>query len=924
MATDDDASSSATSFRQRTRKSSKASSVPSPLSNHNHGHSHGSGGGSATPSFTTTTSSHLGLSNFFLSTDKKSSSAAAAVAAAAALDPHSKVPSQLKVRHLELDKTYAGYLTKFTPRTFFSRKQWKRRYFILHHQALHCFKSSDPQHPLLESIALTTESIICVTDIFSGKRYCLQVSSPGEKSWYVLADTASEMAGWLRELKATVQRTRGHHPMMHPLDARPRTEYSDSSELSELTSSSHAARLPIGTSTHSGSVDVHSHANHLSRAYVSSLASASVVSVSRPALLHPHQHQRQPSLQDFPPTSLSPPPRAITPKPASPTSTTVNAQRQSMLPQQHAPHQHGRRQTQQPDQRKRRNSSLSAGVTVASDYVSFGSVMEQAEAMATAQETTQSSSWSLPTKTERTDVYATVPRSKRESTISTMSGVSSMSFVPANNYSFGPATVERALSATGGVVPLPNRSVYRLTGSQSRPISPASVSSRPTSPNFNRASPRNSLVISPPPRSIHRPASTAIRHSTQILPPPQNASVGLPAPTIPSTVNGNGYVPGAAHDNLQSQGSLSRITSIRHQRDMGASRQSVVPGPIAPIGTNGGTGSLQERFQRNASRMIVQKASMSNAAVASVGAVGGHAIRQAAVDSMTLIGSGRPISPTPSLSAAPTLPLPAPPRPGSNSPSRSGHRHSSSVSSLTSVTSSPQHSSSMLGSITEGPPSPTATSAPRRTSSLQQRAQTGLEYSAPRRSEPRARSDSHEGIAKPMAKLEEIHVTRRAMTPSPRLSGIATSTSPALNLAQGAARPLAGGLGRVEINAAADGSTPGSAHSNGYASRHQMSLPIHSIYALPAPPTRQQPARPISPLKDPATARPSNTQRGIAVHGSLRPLSAISGGVPTLGGGVARRSSKASPLLSADAGAVTVAAALPATVTTAAPTLTAT
>ncbi|KAF9923494.1 hypothetical protein BGZ65_008851, partial [Modicella reniformis] len=136
---------------------------------------------------------------------------------------------QLRVRHLERGTIYSGYLTKFSSRTFFSRKQWKRRYFILHQTSLHCFKSSDPQHPLLESLKLCANTIICVTDIFSGKRYCLQITTPGEKNWYVLADTAAEMSGWLRELKNTV-----------PLDSRPGTHYSDSSEMSDLSTSSAA------------------------------------------------------------------------------------------------------------------------------------------------------------------------------------------------------------------------------------------------------------------------------------------------------------------------------------------------------------------------------------------------------------------------------------------------------------------------------------------------------------------------------------------------------------------------------------------------------------------------------------------------------------------------------------------------------------
>ncbi|KAG0258385.1 hypothetical protein BGZ95_004989, partial [Linnemannia exigua] len=157
---------------------------------------------------------------------------------------------QLRVRHLEQGASHTGYLTKFSSRTFFSRKQWKRRYFILNQRSLHCFKSSDPQHPLLETLELCAETIVCVTDIFSGKRYCLQITSPGEKNWYVLADTADELSGWLRQLKGTVLRCRNpqqsmdqdplyQYQQLHLSESRPRTHYSDSSEWSDLSSASY-------------------------------------------------------------------------------------------------------------------------------------------------------------------------------------------------------------------------------------------------------------------------------------------------------------------------------------------------------------------------------------------------------------------------------------------------------------------------------------------------------------------------------------------------------------------------------------------------------------------------------------------------------------------------------------------------------------
>ncbi|KAI8605644.1 hypothetical protein EDD21DRAFT_349819 [Dissophora ornata] len=349
MTTDDDVSSSA-SFRQRPRKLSKAGSISSPLSGQS-------------PFSTLKNGSSNALSAFsFLSLSEKNNTTPITT------DVNGKPASQLRVRHLEQDSSYAGYLTKFSSRTFFSRKQWKRRYFILHERSLYCFKSSDPQHPLLETLMLSPEAIICVTDIFSGKRYCLQISCPGEKSWYVLSDTASEMSGWLKELKNTVQRTRSNQ-----LDGRPGTQYSDSSEISDMSGTSLAMRVPSVPIIPSQYEFMTRESRSLPGTLSSSLPSRQ--SYIQQSSFAPQQHQHLDPYQGQV-TSLNPPPRPITPKPSTPTPGP-GPQRLHGAQQTHQYGALSQQPPQQPETRRRRNSSLSNGQT-ASDYASFGTAMERA------------------------------------------------------------------------------------------------------------------------------------------------------------------------------------------------------------------------------------------------------------------------------------------------------------------------------------------------------------------------------------------------------------------------------------------------------------------------------------------------------------------------------------------------------------------
>ncbi|KAF9346209.1 Pleckstrin y domain-containing A member 1 [Mortierella sp. NVP85] len=792
MTTDDEAASSA-SFRQRTRKISKTGSVPSTLS-----------GISPFSTVKNTSSNALSSSFSFLSSDNKTPATTTNT-----VDTNAKPTSQLRVRNLERESTYAGYLTKFSSRTFFSRKQWKRRYFILTEKALYCFKSSDPQHPLLESLALSPDAIICVTDIFAGKRYCLQISCPSEKPWYVLADTAPEMSGWLKELKSVVQRVRNTLPA-----SRPGTLYSDEDEISEISSASIAVRIPTVPAI-PVQYEYKGRESRTSR------------SMSGSMLLPTYQSQVKQHQQDQFPSqaSLNPPPRIMTPKPSTPTPGT--GPQQAQQPQAHvygqlsssSPSQtqllQQTHQTQEQTERRRRNSSFSAGQS--SDYASFGAVMARADAMAEEQKEQPSSTWSMPTKSERPDTnYATIPRSRRGSVMSTASTMST--------------AVSRAsvMGQSENALPIPHRSAQRPAPA-ARPMS--SAVARPLSPTLSRPSPRSSLVIAPPPRSIHRPTSVSIRHSTQILPPPQIVTAGLPSkpasaantltPTSPTS-----SLPGTPDsETAQNQNGLSnRIANTRHARE-GSNRHTIMHVATGSTGSTGSLGSIQERT-RSPSRSSIMRSALPS-------------------DSMN-----RPISPTPSLASAPTQPLPEPPRTGSTSPSKAGQ------SSLA---------------------SPASIEMARRHPLVPRHHEPDLPI--PNRSNARLRSQSQSQVQSPgaasiTAKLGGIQISRRATTSSPGPSPMATL---------------------IKENASTTTGEKDTANSNGNSDplvrpslggHRQLSLPLHTMYVFPAPPTGLAPQKPSSA----GSARPL-MQRSSGSSSSLRPISSVANNVPSLGGGTARRPS---------------------------------
>lgn len=693
---------------------------------------------------------------------------------------------------------------------------------------------------MLESITLCPDTIICVTDMFAGKRFCLQISCPGEKNWYVLADTATEMSGWLRELKGTVQRVRTLQ-----VDSRPPTLYSESSEISDMTSVSGLRGVPHVPAIPGQYETMDGHARSLSGSTRHGASPSPTSFYSVQGSLDPYNGQAK---------SLSPPPRPITPKLSTPTPGLVPQHQHQRNQGSLQAHSHGQTHGHSPssdpmpvpEPRRRRNSSLSAGQP-ATDYASFGSVMARAEALAEAQKEAPSSSWSIPAKYEgASSGSATIPRSKRDSTVSTMSSMSSAS----NSHRMS-SMVERSEAMAS----VPHRSSQRLMGSPSRPMSP--VSSRPLSPSMTRTSPRSSLVISPPPRSIHRPVSVAIRHSTQILPPPHIITAGLssqysagsplssnpPTSSLPATPDSAG----SNHQQMYS-GSLSRITSLRHQRDLPSSRQSMISFSSNYSGIPTGTGSLQERVQRSSSRTSIMRPSMPSATTG---------IQLHSKSSADWVHSSRPLSPAPSLASAPTLPLPQPPRSNSSSPSKEPTPSITSTSSQSSATTSQSQS-------TDREPSRRASSVPRHHEP---------DLTIPNRSMARARSASQEAAVL-VSKLNEVHLARKASTPSPRLSAV------------------------IAPSQVSSPTSPGSGSENG-GHRHlrQMSLPLQSMYVLPDPPTREAPAHPTSST----SSSPSRSlkQRSSGSTNALRPLSSVMGQqVPSLGGGVARRPSNAPVSLS--------------------------
>ncbi|KAG0047987.1 hypothetical protein BGZ83_007076 [Gryganskiella cystojenkinii] len=576
LTTDDDNSSITSQSRQpqRPRQVLKASSLPSPLGAYSHAN-----GSSEHTSATGHTVRQVTMDRARQSPAPTTSSSG--TVKSGSTESGLKPPLQLRVRNFDRSAVNTGYLTKFSSRTFFARKQWKRRYFILTHKSLHCFKSADPQHPLLESLPLSADTIVCVTDIFSGKRYCLQITSPNEKEWFVLADTASEMAVWLRALKGTVLRYRN---LQIDPSTRPTAGLSDLSSMVSLD----RPYSPALTTTEDSNIPQRPSSPpprppHPSQFYAD-LYSSSTMTMSMTS------------------PSLSPPPRAVS-KPSTPIPGA-------------GPHSSYDQEQQQPQLGTRRRANSAFATTSAqptTDYASFGTVMERAEVLSNEEGRQHHHYSALPLPNTHTygrrssiiDMYD--DHDGDYSSENTDAAVSRTNSFGNSSISGGSTVHSRRTSIisdrpdSGMASTLPRRSSQRLMagGSSSRPISPVS---RPLSPSqMNRSSPRNSLVIAPPPRSVHRPASISVRNST--MPMPLQNAPGLTALVARS------LSPTPEDNDDGSEGALSRITSIRHTRDAMPVRQRHVS-----LGNPG----EQERTFRSPSRsgtvadfMAAQSASAS-------------------------------------------------------------------------------------------------------------------------------------------------------------------------------------------------------------------------------------------------------------------------------------------------------------------------
>ncbi|KAG0296040.1 hypothetical protein BGZ96_010331 [Linnemannia gamsii] len=533
-------------------------------------------------------------------------------------------PFQLRVRHLEHGASYTGYLTKFSSRTFFSRKQWKRRYFVLNQQSLHCFKSSDPQHPLLETLELSAETIVCVTDIFSGKRYCLQITSPGQKNWYVLADSANELSGWLRQLKGTVLRCRNPQQSMDqdPLyqyhqqqlsESRPRTHYSDSSEWSDLSSAASYGLVDSNGMPSSSVPPFASSNNNHASSYLSNLSRSSSP-LPTPSRRTPHPSERLDPFLVTPVGGLNPLPRPMTPS-FSPVATGGGGAGESILGQEqdlrrqddHLHRSFNNKSSAATDGIDNNNSNSVSSGQFSSDYASFGAVMERAEAVSpeTIVNKGQGSSGENVEGTRRLSFphqqqQKKKQQQKRDSSLTDFSsdldlfthadggaiaarrGSSSSSTFSSSSGS-NSRRVSVIVDRPEAMITLPRRSSQRLMGSPSRPMSP--VSSRPMSPNANRPSPRSSLVVTPPPRSIHRPTSVSVRHSTQIMSPlqiaTQNLQQGLRATeqNRPMSPSDSPQRPGSRLSHLRYPSNVGLI----HDRSPNGFGRTPRPGSISPV-----------------------------------------------------------------------------------------------------------------------------------------------------------------------------------------------------------------------------------------------------------------------------------------------------------------------------------------------------
>lgn len=118
---------------------------------------------------------------------------------ASAYDPNPTVAS------CSAKEIVSGFLLRHGAPTFAFGRSWRKRYFILTHTALYCFKNADAESRALEVLPITSDTIICVTDHFPGKTYVIEWTNKNStQTWYTQADKVEDLKVWLNTGKTTV------------------------------------------------------------------------------------------------------------------------------------------------------------------------------------------------------------------------------------------------------------------------------------------------------------------------------------------------------------------------------------------------------------------------------------------------------------------------------------------------------------------------------------------------------------------------------------------------------------------------------------------------------------------------------------------------------------------------------------------------
>ncbi|KAK9760500.1 hypothetical protein K7432_015397 [Basidiobolus ranarum] len=88
--------------------------------------------------------------------------------------------SEVTVNEAFIAATLAGWLSKLyiSNPSFLARKTWKRRFFILTSDVLYRFKSLQANATADEYLDINSNTIACVSDKFSGKKWVIEITNP--------------------------------------------------------------------------------------------------------------------------------------------------------------------------------------------------------------------------------------------------------------------------------------------------------------------------------------------------------------------------------------------------------------------------------------------------------------------------------------------------------------------------------------------------------------------------------------------------------------------------------------------------------------------------------------------------------------------------------------------------------------------------